>query len=172
MKPAASPLWFQRVVWWRVHKTVDPPSAGLPSNPRMLCVLSPSLWTSNWTKEKGWTVIFFKGEVMFTVTAALNHTLTFPPEVQQVWAGKPGSPRSHEPEPCCWFYWPSPSAPPRRRAWEDWLWGREGKSTFLKSVFTQLQKMPTTHLPSAEKTKQSCYISNNFFKHFPLSATS
>lgn len=52
MKPAASPLWSQRVVWWRVHKTVDLPSAGLPNNPRMLCVLSPSLWTSNWTKGR------------------------------------------------------------------------------------------------------------------------
>lgn len=42
-----SPLWSQPEVWWRVHMTVDPPSAGLPNNPRMLCAWSPSLCAPN-----------------------------------------------------------------------------------------------------------------------------
>ena len=36
-EPPAPPLWFQRVVWWRVCTTVAPPSTVLPRYPRMLC---------------------------------------------------------------------------------------------------------------------------------------
>lgn len=101
----------------------------------------------------------------------LNPTLTFPLEVRQVWAEKPGSARSHEPEPCCSSYWPSPSAPPRRRAWGGWLSGKEGERgkihTLIISFYSAPKDTNRTFSPSAEKTSSDDFSNIFHYLLFP-----